>query len=169
MQNSPLDLEKPCIWVDADSFPSLAREKLQSQALNQGLRLIFVANRNIPFDTESPLFSMKICPAQKDAADTYISEHCSRLDIVATRDILFAKRLVQQGITCINDRGVCFDSSKLEKMLREKALSEQMQALGLHSSGKYDTYGQKEAGAFARCLDREINSKLAEWKFLTRK
>ena len=91
------------IFVDADSCPKKIKSIIQKAAVKNSMELFFVANRNIPFTTQNPLFFMQICDGHKDAADDWIFEQSTKDDLIITRDILFAKRLVQSGKRAIND------------------------------------------------------------------
>lgn len=152
--------EKPKIWVDADSFPSPARNVIQKIAIKNNLQVIYVANRNIAFNMESSLFEMKICPSSPGAADEFIVSSSAETDIVATRDIPLAARLVERGISVINDRGVNYDKKTVEKRLKERELSLQMEALGLHKGYRHESYGNRELQAFEKCLTSVLSQKL---------
>ena len=149
---------QPTIWVDADSFPARARDLLLKTAAAKGLRVRYVANHDIPFSMGSPLFEMKTCPQTAGAADDLIADSCIPGDIVATRDIPLAARLVDKGIHVINDRGVRYDRRTVEKRLKERELSLQMEALGLHKGHSREGYGGKELDAFGKCLNALLAS-----------
>lgn len=144
--------QRPWIWVDADSFPAQARDLLLKTAGGKGLRVIYVANHDIPFSLSNPLFEMRICPKMSGAADDCIADGCVPGDIAATRDIPLAARLVDRGVHVINDRGVYYDRRTVEKRLKERELSLQMEALGLHTGHSREGYGGRELDAFGKCL-----------------
>ena len=143
---------KPRIWVDADSFPTKARDFLLQAAARKAIPVTYVANHDIPFSTSSPLFTMELCPATPGAADDRIVESCVEGDIVLTRDIPLAARLVEKGICVANDRGTVFDRQSVTRRLKERELSMQMEVLGLHSGYRSEGYGAKELGAFKSSL-----------------
>lgn len=153
-QNSPS--EQMRIWVDADSFPAPAKKTLLKAAKRREIPLTFVANRPIPFGVESPLFTMQVCPNTPGAADDFIAENARTGDLVATRDIPLAKRLVEKGVAAINDRGVEFNKENVDTMLKERELSIQWANLGISTGGKKTSYGKKEAHDFACCMDRVL-------------
>lgn len=144
--------KRPWIWVDADSFPAKARDLLLKTAGGKGLRVIYVANHDIPFSLPNPRFEMRICPQTPGAADDCIADGCAPGDIAATRDIPLAARLVDKGVHVINDRGVRYNRQTVEKRLRERELSLQMEALGLHTGHSREGYGGRELDAFGKCL-----------------
>lgn len=143
-----LSCNKTCIWVDADSCPTLARKIILETAFSKGLCVHYVANRNIPFEPESPLFTMHICAANEGEADNFLLSHCAAGDLAVTRDIPLAKRLFEHGIIVLNDRGTIFNSNNLSHLLEERALSLQMQEWGLVKAKRKKTYSSKEAALF---------------------
>ena len=68
------------IFVDADSCPKKIKSIIQKAAVKNSMELYFVANRNIPFTTQNPLFFMQICDGHKDAADDWIFEQSTKDD-----------------------------------------------------------------------------------------
>lgn len=150
------------IWIDADSCPSLVRNHAIKIAYKLKLNIILVANKNIHCETDFP-YEMKICSAQKDAADDYILENVTNNDLVITRDIVFASKLVQKNITSINDRGTVFNTENIPKLLSERNFNLQLAEIGLvkHFNSGYD---KKMFSLFANTFDREINRLLRNYK-----
>ena len=128
------------------------------KALEKNIPVHYVANRNIPFGKESDLFTMHICAAKDGEADTFLLEHCTKNDVVITRDIPLAKQLFEKGIRVLNDRGTLFNSATLEHLLEERALSLQLQELGLGKTKRKKTFGKKEAALFAQCLNTVLEN-----------
>lgn len=146
-------MEKTVIWVDADSFPAMAKDIILKEAVRLNLNVIYVANRNIPFSLQNKLFSMQICEKVLDSADNYIYENVKKTDLVATRDIPLAERLVKKGICTINDRGKEFTPELCETMLAERNLSLMLSQAGVNLGKRFNTYGKKEALEFSKCLN----------------
>ena len=144
------------IIVDADSCPKQARTFLEKTALRLNIPLEYAANHDIPFFTQNNLFSMTLCPQTKGAADDYIVSKATKEDLVVTRDIPLAQRLVHAGVTVINDRGTVFTAQNVSEMLEERELKLQMQALGVTPKNTWHSYGKKESSAFAVTLDRTL-------------
>lgn len=149
--------EKVHIWVDADSCPTLVRNHVVKMGNQLSLSVTFVANKNIPC-SENSNYEMIICNQEKDAADNYIFDNVSLYDLVITRDIVFADRLVTKGVTAINDRGTLFNKDNIKELLAERDFDMQFVEMGLskhHSSGGYD---KKNFSKFASCFDKNIHS-----------
>ena len=155
-------MENLHIWIDADSCPTLVRDYLIRYSEKLSIKVSFVANKPIPTH-EKALFEMIICPAEKDAADNYILEHCSQNDIVITRDLLFAQKLIEKQVTVINDRGTVFSKENIGPLLTEREYNLQLAEMGLvkHFNEGYD---KKKFSAFANCFDKTVNQKLAQLK-----
>ena len=80
-------------------------------------------------------------------------------DIVITRDILLAERLLAKEITTINDRGLCFTKENIKEKLSMRNFNLELFECGLIGD-KTSTFGKKELNDFANCFDREIQKKL---------
>ena len=106
------------IWIDADSCPTLVRNYVVSYAKKLEIPVLFVANKPIPAQTND--FKMIICPQEKDAADNIIFDQAQHNDLVITRDIILASRLVEKGITTINDRGFSFTKDNIKEKVSER-------------------------------------------------
>ena len=146
------------IWVDADSCPSLVRNYVVRMGEKHKLRVKFVANKEIPI-TEKGNFEMIVCKEGKDEADNYIYNHSKLGDLVITRDIVFADRLVQKDITAINDRGTCFTKDIIKERLSSRDLDLQLYECGLVKHF-HEGYDKKKFAQFANCFDKELHKLL---------
>jgi len=143
------------IWIDADSCPSLVRNHLVKMGNQLNCKVYFVANKDIPC-SQPGTFQMIICKEEKDSADNYIYDHCKENDLVVTRDIVFAQRLVEKNICTINDRGRIFDKENIKELLSSRDFDLQLANLGLvkHYNEGYD---KKKFAAFANSFDKVIH------------
>lgn len=150
------------IWVDADSCPASVKNIILKAAIRLNLNVFYVANRNIPFSIQSPLFEMIICSKEENAADMYIIEHVLENDIVITRDLPLAKLLLEKNISVLNDRGTLFTQKIVEEKLAQRELNLFINSVGIHTGGKYNTFGKKETYEFANCFDKLLNKKITK-------
>ncbi len=105
---------------------------------------------------------MIVTDNSKDSADNYIFEHVTEgtltspsPDLVITRDIVFADRLVTKGVHVINDRGTEFTREIIKERLSERDFNLQLAGLGL--SKKYNEgYDAKKFEKFCNCFDRVV-------------
>ena len=140
------------ILLDADSCPKPARELVLRRAEKLSIRLIFAANRQIPC---SEYAEMEICPAGDNSADDRIAELAERGDLIITRDVPLAKRLVEKETTVLDDRGRIFNKNNINELLSVRnftvALAEN--GLGIERTANY---GRKELKKFADSLDKTL-------------
>jgi len=146
------------ILVDADSCPRDARELVMRVTRRLGIHAVFAANRPIPGTGEGNA-SMEICPPGYNSADNRLVELAEPGDLAVTRDLALAKRLLEKGISVIDDRGRVFTPENINELLSIRNFT-----VGLVDSGigieRTASYGKKERKAFADRLDSQI-TKLA--------
>jgi len=142
------------IWIDADSCPRQVREITCRASTRLSIPILFVANRKIPFPP-IPNAEMIIADDSPDAADDYIVEHAEYPDLVITRDIPLAKRLVDKQIPVINDRGTVYTERNINDRLSSRNLMLELYQIGI-TPEKTKQFGKKELQDFANALDREL-------------
>lgn len=108
-------------------------------------------------------FSMIITNQESQAADNFILENVNKLDIVITRDILLADKLVDKNITVINDRGTLWTKENIKERKSESAFSFELSLMGL-GGNKANSYDKNEFSKFANCFDKEIHRLIKEEK-----
>ena len=148
------------ILVDADSCPKEARELILRRAAKLGLRIILAANRQIPFSSVVPeKVEMIICPKEDNSADDRIFELAEGGDLVLTRDVPLAKRLVEKGVFVFDDRGRVFTKDNINELLSLRNFT-----VGLADNGlgieRITNYGKKELKKFADSLDRILTKRV---------
>jgi uncharacterized protein YaiI (UPF0178 family) len=135
--------------VDADSCPKSARELVLRRAKKLDARVIFAANRQVEADG----VQMEICSNRENAADDRIVELAEKGDLVVTRDIPLAKRLVEKEVAALDDRGRVFNKNNINEFLSLRNFK-----VGLADNGldidRIANYGKKELKSFADSLDR---------------
>ena len=119
-----------------------------------GIKTTFVANRPIP-GLDGNLANMELCPPVEGAADNRIVELAGIGDLVITRDLPLAERLVAADVTVLDDRGRVFTKENI----RERRSIRDF-VVGLAENG-YETertssYGKKELNTLANSLDKEL-------------
>jgi hypothetical protein len=138
------------ILVDADSCPKAARELVLRRAAKLDIRVIFAANRPIPISKEA---SMEICSSLENSADDRIVELAEYGDLVITRDIPLAKRLINKNVSVIDDRGRVFTANNINEIFSLRNFT-----VGLANNGldfeRIANYSKKDLKTFADSLDR---------------
>ena len=147
------------IWVDADSCPRQLKDFLARSSARRQLRVCLVGNQPLKMEW-TELFRFQRVATGPDAADLFIEEHLQpESDIVVTRDIPLAAKLVDKGGTVLNDRGVLYTQENVQARLLERNLKQELRELGLLSQ-KGRSYGDQEFRAFAAEIDKQIAKKL---------
>ena len=146
------------ILVDADSCPKQARELILRRAARLssgavGIKVVFAANREIPGLSNSPDVVMELCPPGDNSADDRIVELAQSGDLVVTRDVPLAKRLVEKGAAVIDDRGRIFTKENINQLLSLRNFMVDLADNGLEIE-RTANYGKKELKTFADSLDR---------------
>jgi hypothetical protein len=148
------------IWVDADSCPVQVREIVIRAGEREKRPVVFVANRKIPF-RKSVYASMVVVEKGPGVADEYICDHVEPDDMVITRDIPLAARLLDTDVVVINDRGERFTPNEIREKLSLRDLMQEMRLSGLMPEGQKG-FGPREVQAFANCFDRELRRILSK-------
>jgi len=146
------------ILVDADSCPKAARNLVLRRAEKLKLRTIFAANRFIPGADDTGA-EMEICPNKENSADDRIVELAEKGDLVITRDIPLAKRLVEKDAAVFDDRGRIFTKENINELFSIRNFT-----VGLAQDGieiqRTANYGKKDLKKFADSLDRILSRRL---------
>ena len=147
------------IWVDADSVPVRVREIIINACRREQVDACFVANRRIPLEQTDEI-SLVVVPATEGSADNHISAEAGAADLVVTRDIPLAARLVEQDITVLNDRGTVYTPENVRERLSMRNFMKELRERGLPTDEE-TKFGPKDVQAFANAFDRELRKKLS--------
>jgi len=147
------------ILVDADSCPRAARNLVLRRAAKLKLRTIFAANRFIPGAGDIEGAEMEICPNRQNSADDRIVELAEKGDLVITRDIPLAKRLVEKEAAVFDDRGRVFTKENINELFSIRNFTVGLAQDGLEIQ-RTANYGKKELKKFADSLDRILSRSL---------
>lgn len=145
------------IFVDADSCPRKARDLIVRAALRTETRAVFAANRVIPGleELKNGRIVMEVCPPGQNQADDRIVGGAEPGDLVVTRDVPLAARLVVKNVTVIDDRGRLFTAGNIRYHLSLRDFN-----IGLAENNlgqeRRPHYGQKEIKAFAAEFDKQL-------------
>ena len=153
------------ILVDADSCPRQAREMVLRFSARLGIKSIFAANRPIPGiprvpEMQNPKLTetaaMELCKQDDGAADKRIIELAKPGDLVITRDIPLAEKLVEADITVLDDRGRIFTKENIKERRSLRDFTVGLAENGLEFE-RTPSYGRKELNTLANSLDRELS------------
>jgi uncharacterized protein YaiI (UPF0178 family) len=150
------------ILVDADSCPRPVRELTLRSAERTGLRIIFAANRTIP-GIAGGFAVMERCPPGEGAADDRIVELAKPGDLVITRDIPLAFRLVEASVLAMDDRGQVYTRENIRERLSLRDFMVGMAENGMDFD-RPAAYGKRQLKDFADSFDRVLSRLLREAK-----
>ena len=142
------------ILVDADSCPRDAKELILRVVRRRGIEAVFAANRHIP-GIDADHVTMEICPSGENSADNRIVELAGHGDLAVSRDLPLVKRLLDKGVTVIDDRGRLFSLDNINELLSLRNFM-----VGLAENGmdieRTAYYSKKDRKTFADTLDRQL-------------
>jgi uncharacterized protein YaiI (UPF0178 family) len=104
---------------------------------------------------------MEICPAEEGAADNRILQLAQPGDVVLTRDIPLASRLVDASILVLDDRGQVYTKENIRERLSLRDFMVSLAENGLRGK-RVASYGKRELKAFADSFDRILARLLRE-------
>ena len=139
------------IWIDADSCPIKVREIVLKAAERTETSLIMVANKKIPHK-QSGIVKDIIVEDDLDAADNYILNNTEVNDIVITRDIPLAEKLVGKNINVINDRGTQYTAENVKERLSIRNIMLKIRESGLKIDEE-TSFSQKDLQKFSNIFD----------------
>lgn len=156
------------IYVDADSCPKIVRKQVVERSSHFCLPVVFVANKEIEGSETVGAgaqsnavggFQMIIVPSTEGAADEKIMELANEKDIVVTRDIPLAARLIEKKVTVMNDRGTIFTDENIGEKLSQRNFNLNLVELGLEKKKK-SSYGEREFKKFCDCFERVVSQRV---------
>ncbi len=136
------------ILVDSDSMPVRQRELIARAAHRTNLTATFVANRKIPLP-DGEWVTMIVA----DDADDWLADHVGDGDLVITRDIPLAARVIEAGALVITDRGEELDRENIDARLSERDIAEDLRKAG-RIEIKPSPYSERDRREFANAVDR---------------
>jgi uncharacterized protein YaiI (UPF0178 family) len=139
------------IYVDADGFPSVAKDLLIRAVIRVHVPLIFVANKPLRYEPSTVISSI-IVPEGPDVADDRIVERVEPGDLVITADIPLADRVVAKGAFALNYRGKLYTEDNIKDRLAMRDLMNELRDGGMMTGGPA-AFGKKDCQSFINQLD----------------
>jgi uncharacterized protein YaiI (UPF0178 family) len=98
---------------------------------------------------------MELCPPGEGSADNRIVDLARPGDLVLTRDIPLAARLVEADVMVMDDRGRVYTKENIRERLSLRDFMVDLAQSGL-GADRIAGYGKRELKLFADCLDRVL-------------
>lgn len=115
-----------------------------------------VACRPLPAEAGA---EVRLVPNQDQAADDLILSEIHPSDLVVTRDLGLAQRVIQSGASAMNDRGNIWQPDTLHERLSIARAAQTIYASGLEQR-PLRSFGKKEIDAFSGSFDRWVQNKI---------
>jgi uncharacterized protein YaiI (UPF0178 family) len=142
------------ILVDADSCPRQIRTIIMKAAKRVRRTAVFTADRSLP-DVTGKMTEMVIVEPGDDHADDEIAANARDGDLVITRDVLLASRVVEKGCIAIDDRGGIFTEENMAERVSMRNAMKSFREAGIFSE-KHKPIGKKEIQQFSNALDTQL-------------
>jgi uncharacterized protein YaiI (UPF0178 family) len=139
------------VLIDGDSCPRAVREVVAKACQREGITVTCFANRPIPFPPALNVL-IQVVAAVEAAADDALVDLAVSGDLVLTRDIPLAARLVENQVAVLNDRGALYTAENIRERLSVRDFMAGLNASGLKPESTA-TYGKMEWDKFVRTFD----------------
>ena len=140
------------IFVDADACP--VKSEIYRVAERYGLKVYVVANAFMAVP-RSELIERVIVAEGPDAADDWIAERTTELDIVVTADIPLAGRCVRKRATVIGPTGKPFSEDSIGMALATRDLLTELRSAGATTRGP-PSLTRQDLSRFLSALDLAV-------------
>ncbi len=148
------------IYVDGDACP--VREEIYRVAGRLALDVFVVSNGSRPI---RPLgtanVKMVLAGDSADAADDWIAEHISAIDVCVTSDIPLASRCLKKGARVVSPTGRPWTPANIGNALAGREIARHLRELGANPRGPAPL-NKKDRSRFLAALDTALQAALRE-------
>ncbi|MDA3834829.1 MAG: DUF188 domain-containing protein [Spirochaetales bacterium] len=148
------------ILIDADSCPRQIRSIIIKAARRVEREALFAADR-ILSDCNGDYVVMVKVPPGDDHADDEVAKRAQPGDLVITRDVILASRVVKAGCIAVDDRGGVYTRENMAERLSVRNAMKNFREAGVFSE-RHRPIGKKEIQLFANALDSLLTRLLRE-------
>lgn len=119
------------IYVDADACP--VKNIIVSEARKRDISVVMICDTShIISDGYSKVITVD---KEANSADLVLINKLTKDDLAVTQDYALAALAVGKGAKCINQNGIIYDNSNLDRMLFERFLSSKVRRSGGKTKG----------------------------------
>ena len=173
-----------CLYIDADSLPKTHRKIVLRRIIKENLTAYFAADRELPDVVEAKALhtadlrqphkdklekselrkirsgiNMVVVESGTDSADNYLVEIAVAPGLAITHDIPLASRLIEKGITVLDDRGEELSKDNIRERLSIRDVMADFREMGINPD-KTKRFDERTINEFASSFDRIVNSML---------
>ena len=148
----------PEIYVDGDACP--VREEIYRVAARLQLNVLVVSNGSRPI--RPPVTSnvrMVLVSDRADAADDWIAERISAVDVCVTSDIALASRCLKKGARVVSPTGKYWTQANVGNALAGRDIARHLRELGENIRGPAPLT-KKDRSRFLSALDTAVQAAL---------
>ncbi|MEE2668642.1 MAG: YaiI/YqxD family protein [Gemmatimonadota bacterium] len=142
------------IFVDADACP--VKEEVYRVAQRYDLEVLLVSNSWLRTPLEGRV-ELVLVGEELDAADTWITEHITKGDIVVSADIPLAATCLGKGALVLGPRGQPFTEHSIGNALATRELMSQLREMGEITGGP-PPFEKRDRSKFLQALDQIIHA-----------
>jgi uncharacterized protein len=148
------------IYVDADACP--IREEIYRVAARLRLNVFLVSNGSRPVRPPGTSnVRMVLVGDGADAADDWIAEHISVVDVCVTSDIPLASRCIKKGTRVVSPSGKQWTQANIGNALAGREIARHLRELGTTTRGPAPLT-KRDRSRFLSALDTAVQAALRE-------
>ena len=148
------------IYVDGDACP--VREEVYRVAARLQLNVLVVSNGSRPIRPPGTAnVRMVLVNDSADAADNWIAEHISAVDVCVTSDIPLASRCLKKGARVVSPTGRLWTQANIGNALAGREIARHLRELGTITRGPAPLT-KRDRSAFLGALDTAVQAALRE-------
>ena len=148
------------IYVDGDACP--VREEVYRVAARLQLNVLVVSNGSRPIRPPGTAnVRMVLVGDSADAADDWIAEHISAVDVCVTSDIPLASRCLKKGARVVSPTGKEWTQANIGNALAGREIARHLRELGAITRGPAPL-SKRDRSAFLGALDTAVQAALRE-------
>jgi uncharacterized protein len=148
------------IYVDGDACP--VREEIYRVAARLRLNVFVVSNGSRPIrPPDTPTVRMVLVSDSADAADDWIAERVSAVDVCVTSDIPLASRCLKKGARVVSPTGHQWTETNIGNALAGREVARHLRELGATTRGPAPLT-KRDRSRFLSALDTALQAALRE-------
>jgi uncharacterized protein len=148
------------LYVDGDACP--VRAEIYRVAARLQLNVLVVSNGSRPIRPPGTAnVRMVLVGDSADAADDWIAEHISAVDVCVTADIPLASRCLKKGARVVSATGRQWTQANIGNALAGREIARHLRELGTITRGPAPL-SKRDRSAFLGALDAAVQAALRE-------
>jgi uncharacterized protein YaiI (UPF0178 family) len=148
------------IYVDSDACP--VREEIYRVAARLKINVFVVSNGSRPIRPPGTSnVHMVLVGDNADAADDWIAEHITAIDVCVTSDIPLASRCLKRGARVVSPTGTHWTQANIGNALAGREIARYLREMGANTRGPAPLT-KRDRSRFLSALDTALQATLRE-------